>query len=182
MTLRHFLLFAVAVFLFVRCSNEATLNERAEKFVKDSVLPSFNDPKSFEFVSIKPDSVSNHLYILQKKGEYLDELKIQNNKLKSNRLQMISDKMESTGTSVDKQILDAGQLIDSNIHKTISLINESIDRCDKQLLIPDSLHHINIEVSYRAKNKMGALVLDNMLLFYHPENKSLEVVRLQDKQ
>ncbi len=28
---------------------------------------------------------------------------------------------------------------------------------------------------------MGALVLDDILLFFHPENKSFEVVRLQDK-
>ncbi len=37
-----------------------------------------------------------------------------------NRLQMISDKIESTGTALDIQILDGGKSIDSNINKTIS--------------------------------------------------------------
>lgn len=179
---RNILLFAFAASLFVGCKNESSLKDKAEKFVKDSVLTTFNDPKSFELVSIKTDSVSNHLFILHEKGDLLDELKTENSKLSSNRLEMISDKMESTGTALDKQILDSGKLIDSDINKTISLINKSIEFCDKHLLIPDSLHHINVEVNYRAKNKLGALILDNMLLYYHPKSKSFEVVRLQEKQ
>lgn len=183
MKLRHIFPFAFVALLFIGCgSNELSLKQKTEKFIKDSVLTSFNDPKSFELVSIKNDSVSNHLFILQKKGDYLDQLKSQNSKLSLNRLQMISDKMESTGTALDKQILDGGKSIDSNINKTISIINESIERCDKQLLIPDSLHHINVEISYRAKNKMGALALDNMLLSYYPKTNNFEIVRLQDKQ
>ena len=183
MKLRHIFPFAFVALLFIGCgSNELSLKQKTEKFIKDSVLTSFNDPKSFELVSIKNDSVSNHLFILQNKGDYLDQLKSQNSKLSLNRLQMISDKMESTGTALDKQILDGGKSIDSNINKTISIINESIERCDKQLLIPDSLHHINVEIRYRAKNKMGALALDNMLLSYYPKTNNFEIVRLQDKQ
>ena len=183
MKLRNIFPFSFAVLLFIGCGSIGlSLKEKTEKFIKDSVLTSFNDPKSFDLVSIKNDSVSNNLFIMQKKGDYLDQLKSQNSKLSLNRLQMISDKMESTGTALDKQILDGGKSIDSNINKTISLINESIDRCDKQLLIPDSLHHINIKVSYRAKNKMGALVLDNMILFFYPKTNNFEIIRIQDKQ
>ena len=46
----------------------------------------------------------------------------------------------------------------------------------------DLIINLEFNIKYRAKNKMGALMLDNMLLYYHPENKSFEVVRLQDKQ
>ncbi len=71
--LRHIFPFAFAALLFIGCgSNELSLKGKTEKFIKDSVLTSFNDPKSFELVSIKNDSVSNHLFVMQKKGDYLD--------------------------------------------------------------------------------------------------------------
>ena len=66
MKLKHILVFAFAAILFASCSsNEPSLKDKTEKFIKDSVLTSFNDPKSFEFVSMKSDSVSNHLVVMQ---------------------------------------------------------------------------------------------------------------------
>ena len=108
--------------------------------MKDSVLTSFNDPKSFELVSITIDTFKTK-----------DALK---NTL--DFLKYASDKEDSA-----KQL----KKIDS-----LKLVNQN-----------DILNY-QFTISYRAKNKMGALTLDNMLLFYHPENKSFEVIRLQDKQ
>ena len=140
MKLRHILVFAFAASLFISCKNESSLKDKAEKFVKDSVLTSFNDPKSFELVSITIDTFKTK-----------DALKNTQDFLK-----YASDKEDSA-----KQL----KKIDS-----LKLLNQN-----------DILNY-QFTISYRAKNKMGALTLDNMLLFYHPENKSFEIIRLQDKQ
>lgn len=137
---RHILLFAFAASLFVGCKNETSLKDKAEKFVKDSVVTSFNDPKSFELVSTTIDTFKTK-----------DALKNTQDFLK-----YASDKEDSA-----KQL----KKIDS-----LKLLNQ------------DAIINYQFTISYRAKNKMGALMLDNMLLFYHPENKSFEVIRLQDKQ
>ena len=135
---KHFLLFAVSV--FVGCTNEASLKDKAEKFVKDSVLTSFNDPKSFKFVSITIDTF-----------KIKDALKNTQDFLK-----YVSNKEDST-----KEL----KKIDS-----LKMLNQN------------DLLNYQLTISYRAKNKMGALILDNMLLFYHPESKNFEVIKLQDKQ
>ncbi len=137
---RHILLFAFIACLFGGCKNEASLKDKAEKFVKDSVLISFNDPKSFELVSTTIDTFKTK-----------DALKNTQDFLK-----YASDKEDSA-----KQF----KKIDS-----LKLLNQ------------DAIINYQFTISYRAKNKMGALMLDNMLLFYHPENMSFELVRLQDKQ
>ena len=140
MKLRHILLFAFSASLFIGCKNETSLKDKAEKFVKDSVVTSFNDPKSFELVSTTIDTFKTK-----------DALKNTQDFLK-----YASDKEDSA-----KQL----KKIDS-----LKLLNQ------------DAIINYQFTISYRAKNKMGALMLDNMLLFYHPENKSFEVIRLQDKQ
>ena len=140
MKLRHILLFAFSASLFIGCKNETSLKDKAEKFVKDSILISFNDPKSFELVSTTIDTFKTK-----------DALKNTQDFLK-----YASDKEDSA-----KQL----KKIDS-----LKLLNQ------------DAIINYQFTISYRAKNKMGALTLDNMLLFYHPENKSFEVIRLQDKQ
>lgn len=137
---RHILLFAFAAHLFVGCKNETSLKDKAEKFVKDSVVTSFNDPKSFELVSTTIDTFKTK-----------DALKNTQDFLK-----YASDKEDSA-----KQL----KKIDS-----LKLLNQ------------DAIINYQFTISYRAKNKMGALMLDNMLLFYHPENTRFEVIRLQDKQ
>ena len=137
---RHILLFAFAAYLFVGCKNETSLKDKAEKFVKDSVLTSLNDPKSFELVSTTIDTFKTK-----------DALKNAQDFLK-----YASDKEDSA-----KQLKKIDSL---------------------KSLKQDAIINYEFTISYRAKNKMGALMLDNMLLFYHPENKSFEVVRLQEKQ
>ena len=133
-------LFSFAAYLFVGCKNETSLKDKAEKFVRDSVVTSFNDPKSFELVSTTIDTFKTK-----------DALKNTQDFLK-----YASDKVDSA-----KQL----KKIDS-----LKLLNQ------------DAMINYELTISYRAKNKMGALMLDNMLLFYHPENNRFEVVRLQEKQ
>ena len=140
MKLRHILVIVIAASLSIGCKNEPSLKDKAEKFVKDSVLTSFNDPKSFELVSITIDTFKTK-----------DALKNTRDFLK-----YASDKEDSV-----KQL----KKIDS-----LKLLNQ------------DDILNYQFTISYRAKNEMGALILDNMLLFYHPENKNFEVIRLQDKQ
>ena len=139
MKLRHILVFAFAASFFIGCKNEPSLKDKAEKFVKDSVLTSFNDPKSFELVSITIDTFKTK-----------DALK---NTL--DFLKYASDKEDSA-----KQL----KKIDS-----LKLVNQN-----------DILNY-QFTISYRAKNKMGALILDNMLLYYYQDQNKFEVIKLQDK-
>ena len=69
------------------------------------------------------------------------------------------------------------QFVNTEPQSSISAsINEEIARSDKLLLLPDSLHHIKFEVSYRGKNKMGPIILNKNNLFYFPaENKIQQV-------
>ena len=137
---RHILLTAFTISSFIGCKNELSLKDKAEKFVKDSVVASFNDPKSFELVSTM-----------------IDTFKVKD-ALKNTQdfLQYITSKKDSA----------------KSLNKIDSL----------KLLNQNNIINYQFTINYRAKNKMGALLLDNMLLFYHPENSSFEIVRLQEKQ
>ena len=61
----------IFVLLIASCSNAPkTLESRVKDYMKDSVVTSFNDPKSYEWVSMdKPDSIFIHAIA----KEYLDK-------------------------------------------------------------------------------------------------------------
>jgi len=156
MELRHILSIAFAAFSFIGCSNnEPSLKDKAEKFVKDSILTNFNDPKSFEFVSFKIDTIT---------GKSMDDNYREFHKI--NFSDTLKESFKDTTSFLRR---------DYESNKT------ALEHLDKFPTKSDSIINVNIAINYRAKNKMGALMLDNMLLFYHPETKAFEVIRLQDK-
>ncbi len=133
-----FLLLVSFLIINQSCKHEPTLKEKVEKFVTDSLLTNFNDPKSFEFVSTNIDTFT-----------IKDAVKNQQDFLK-----YASDEMDST----------------NNLRKTDSL----------KKLNQDEIINLQISIQYRAKNKMNATILDNMLIFYVPKTNQFELIKIQD--
>jgi hypothetical protein len=49
----------LAVLIISGCGSKSTFESRVKKFMVDSVVVNFNDPKSYEFVSMSIDTVTN---------------------------------------------------------------------------------------------------------------------------
>lgn len=109
--------------------------------MQDSVVPRFNDPASYQFVSLKVDTFTGADYLKNLKRYYIDT----------------DTSLFSNGVYEEKQ-------------KEISHLS-SIPR------YPDSILHLNIEVEYRGKNKMGALILDKSELRYLPKEDKIITVQ-----
>lgn len=154
---------------FIACDKN-NLKDKTEKYVKDSLMDKFNDPKSFEFVSIKFDTIYSHSMIKSEIEKIKEEMKNQEAKNQFNKIEM---------STADKDDIPAYKKIDSLGNYTISILKKSLIDTESKLFDKDSIHHINININYRAKNRLGALTLDNMFLIYHPFKDSFEVISLQ---
>lgn len=167
--MRYLSMYLIIIALSCKTNTTPSIEDLTKSYMKDSVVPYFHDPNSYEFVSIeKPDSITNHYVALSEKQKYLEELQKVTDKQHDNSIVLIADKTASTGTTLDNEIIQQGKHIDSLYKEHIALLNAQIERCDKRLLKPDSLNHLLIKVNYRGKNKMGALILDKKNLKYFP--------------
>ena len=127
--------FAFLALIFA-CNTHAPSNEEmVKKFMMDSIVPSFNDPKSYEFVSIKVDTFYGR--------EYMENIKRY---------------MEDTTLYTSENL--------ANTRKEIAEL-ESIPGYS------DSILNFQYKVNFRAKNKMGGLVLGNTRIIYNPHTGSL---------
>jgi hypothetical protein len=130
-------LVVLTVFL-TACNNKADIAERFKLYMKDTVVKGFNDPSSYEFVSIKIDTFRGKDYI------------------------------ENT-----RSLYKRGDTI---LH-TAQRIEEKLSEADSLGKIPgysDSVWNYQAELSFRGKNKMGALVLDKVNLTYTPASDKIE--------
>lgn len=136
--MRYLFMFLTVAALSCNSSNKTDVGDLAKAYMKDSIVPRFNDPASYEFVSIKIDTF--------KGADYLNNLK----------------RLYADTTFMSKETIQEKQ-------KEITDLSS----------IPgygDSILNLQIEISYRGKNKMGALVLDKTNLRYYPkENRFLEI-------
>jgi hypothetical protein len=46
----------------------------------------------------------------------------------------------------------------------------------------DDIINLQISIKYRAKNKINATILDNMLIIYDPKTNKFDPIRLQDEK
>lgn len=60
------------IFTAFSCNNKTTLEARAKQYMKDSIVPKFNDPSSYELVSVKVDTLKGSDYISNLKQLYAD--------------------------------------------------------------------------------------------------------------
>ncbi len=168
--------FIPALIIFASCSSP-NMESRIQNYMKDSIVVNFNDPGSYEFVSIdKPDTVSNYFFLYSEKLKHLEVLQVKTAEKGTNDIEKINDDLQKTGSDLDKQISDNHKKVDSLIGLTINIENNAIEKIDNELKQPDFVHHLNYNVKYRGKNKMGALILDDITLSYYPkENKIVPV-------
>lgn len=68
-----YLLILVTVYLS-SCNNQPTLEASVKKYMTDSVVPRFNDPSSYEYVSMKTDTFTGGDYIEKIKNLYADTM------------------------------------------------------------------------------------------------------------
>ena len=136
---------AIALFAIVlSCNTNPNLETRVKNFMKDSVVTGFNDPKSYEFVSMKIDTLTRANY---------DTL-------------LVSENLKAEIKAVEE-----GGRWEEKIKVYDSLTN--IIRADKG----DSLEVIKylINVSFRSKNLMGALQLNDYKLGLTTKDNKLVV-------
>lgn len=121
-------------------TQQGDFEEKARQYMKDSVVPTFHDPSSYEFVSVKVDTLTGSDYLKNLKKGYID---------------------------TDTSLLGSG------------VYNEKNKKIQELSAVPgynDSILHVNLEVSYRGKNKMGALVLKNKSLVYLPKEDRITLL------
>jgi len=146
------LLFLIPFFV-LSCSNSP--ESKAKDNVKKFMLSKLDDPKSYESVSFgKIDSVfspfneSKEGIELQHKEDELSE-----------RVMQLSDKIEKT-----ESISELDKIIEENkeLSKQRTAISDTI--LNKSTSYKGNFCGYKIKHSYRAKNKMGALVLDSCII------------------
>lgn len=147
------LLLACFVLTILSCNHSASIESRMKNYMTDTVLKKFNDPGSYEFVELKLDSVYNHK--ITSKYLYDDSLNLNHQKLM----------MEIESKSLDKEEKEEYLKHKNNI---IDLYASRIEQYKKELSEPDYIYRVNGNIKYRAKNKLGALVLGNITLSYNP--------------
>lgn len=145
------------------CKNEPTIQAKTEKYIKDSLLSSFNDPLSFQLVSVDTETITSHMSAKYDIKSTLSDIDKMKSKIESNK---------NLFTNPDKSDIASLKSLDSSNKEVLAIFDKRLKECNAQLLAADSIDHINIAVKYRAKNKMGALILDEMLLMYFPFNKT----------
>ena len=125
----------------ISCNSQQTIDKSIKKYMLDSIVPRFNDPASYQYVSTKIDTFTGSDYLNNLKRSYID---------------------------TDTFLL--GKDVYSEKQKEFSRLST----------IPgyaDSVLHLNVEVTYRSKNKMGALILDKTELRYFPKENRITEVR-----
>jgi hypothetical protein len=130
------------------CSQKKTLESRVKQYMKDTVVANFNDPSSYQFVSMAIDTMSekkSYEIELQWKGEYLE-----------------NDKHRLDSVLKEKDDIMAGILRDR-----IAADQKELDSLKANPIKDRQWYLINVKC--RAKNKMGALILNNMKFKYYPD-------------
>jgi hypothetical protein len=130
------------------CSQKKTLESRVQAYIKDTVLQNFNDPSSYQFVSMSIDTMSE-------KETYEFGLKWREDYLKDKQRRM------------DSALAVKDDIMANVLRDGIASDQKELDSL-KANPVKDRLWYL-INVKCRAKNKMGALILNNMKFKYYPD-------------
>jgi hypothetical protein len=147
----------IACFLIIGCGSKSnSLESRFKNYMKDSVVSqSFNDPESYEFVSLKMDTITNHKF--ERLSLLDDSLKILNivRKIELDSLDGVTDARSLRSTS-------------------LNILETNILRHEKELSNPDYIYKVEGTISFRAKNKLGAKIINQTKLSYFPSRDKIE--------
>lgn len=162
-----FMLLLVMVLGVTSCSSG--LEKRSEDFLKNSL----NDPSSYERISVKitDTTVKSEIIrnILSRYNKEYIETRIkdaENDLLELEELKKRYDGFDDTGflKSFNDERL-AAALKDKKYYDSCMLVLNHL----KENPIEDSIMSININIKYRAKNAMGALIKGNSIIKYLPD-------------
>jgi len=155
------LILSVTLCLLSCSGNSNSVEGKIKQYFKDSVTPKLDDPSSLELVSIgKPDTITNHTP-LQSELDFDKEYYESVQKL----VQIHLDGGDSAVGSLRRdEYLNAKNKADS--------LKTSIESLKNELAKPSHMIGFESKVTFRAKNKMGALVLNNINIEYYPSNEA----------
>ena len=143
--------------LFSCSGNADSVEGKIKQYVNDSIVPKLDDPSSFQLVSIgTPDTITNRSFLQLRLG-----FENKNYESLQNLLQM-NARDSVAGALMRDEYLKSKHDADS--------IKAGIEDIKKQIAAPVQIFGYESKVTFRAKNKMGALVLNNMNVSYHPAN------------
>ena len=155
--MKKLILFLLVIFTIFSCtkSPENQAKENVEKYIKTKL----DDPKSYESVNFgKIDSMFSS-FDESKEGI---ELKLKENKL-SERSKELSNRIDIT-----ESIPELNKIIEENKELTQKR-KDLIDTIfNKSIKYKGAFCGYKIKHSYRAKNKMGGLVLDSCIVVLDP--------------
>ena len=129
-------LIGVALLFIAACNSGNDIASRMKSYMKDTVVARFDDPASYQFVSLRIDTFRGADFI--------------------HNLRLFYD--DTTLLSSEKREAD---------HRLV----------DSLLKVPGYTERILTyqgQLSFRGKNKMGALVLDSTRLFFDPEKDAIQ--------
>lgn len=139
--------------VIISCSSKQNLQSRVQQYMKDTVVANFNDPASYQFVSMDVDTIKGSDYDRELMDQYTSEL----DKTKD-QLRQLDFETDTTDQYIVREPLT----------KLVKLRSESIDLVKSHPTKADSIVRYDINVKCRGKNKMGALILNNVKLQYQP--------------
>ena len=149
------------VFLFASCNSKPSFESRIQSYMKDSVVVNFNDPKSYEYVSMQADTVTGKDYdtsMVEMYNRYINDIYQTQTKMIENDF--------SSDTMGMYSVLKPG-------NETIDKFENDIKKIRTKPSPPDSIYNINVIVKFRGKNKIGALILDETRLKYFPKEDKI---------
>jgi hypothetical protein len=151
----------IFILLIASCNTASnSLESRVKDYMKDSVVTKFDDPKSYEWVGMSIDTVTRHEEAELQVSYYEGQIKLNEAKMRVQRLQTKLDVLQDYGNDV----LSANKKVEYGYQSIIQLDSAGLVRNQKYLSMPDSTLHHEVSVKFRAKNKMGGLVLDSLTL------------------
>lgn len=146
--------------LFASCSTSQSLETRVKAYMKDSVVIGFNDPKSYEWVGMTVDTFMRKKFATELVEKATKDLEKHQLQLKEQENTTSSD----IKNGFSNELIEADKSIEKTMRQLVSLDSETIATNSKYMSMPDSLFSQEINIKFRGKNKMGALVLDNIKL------------------
>ena len=129
--------------------------------MKDSVVVDFNDPKSYEYVSMSFDTLRGKNFHSLNVDIYTSDI----TSIYKNQTKTITENPDFSSSEIET-ILKPGDIL-------IEEFKRQRDSIRRNPIKPDSILQININVKCRVKNKMGALILDEIRLLYFPSTNKL---------
>jgi hypothetical protein len=137
----------IIILLIASCSTAPSLEKRVQAFMKDSIVPTFNDPKSYEWVSMETDTLTRDKY---------DTLLVRKN------LEASIKSLEQGGSGWQER---------TNLYDSLRAIIRSDKGNPKDIML------YSISVKCRAKNAMGGLILNTIKLELDPISNKLTAIQ-----